>query len=274
MLISALIICRNEEKVIERCLQSLLGHFDEIVIIHDGICEDNTLKIAHKYTSEVYEMSEHRGIGECWYYDGFNRCKGNWVFRIDADEYLSLELQASLKELIKNPDIDGYSFLWPMWDGCKYISTKALRKNFLFRKSRIGFLEKSHYPIKVMGQLFNSDLLVHHKPMYNNWTDETFARKQMKWALLQAKDHLKSIDDCRILGLNKADLLKEQKRKDFLYKAPLVAGLVAYLSQLTRLIMDPGLAIDKGFWISTRYATKYSYHVALEVKRLRQLSSK
>jgi hypothetical protein len=213
-----------------------------------------------------------RGLNNSWFIDGIEKCHGDWILIIDADEFLSDELRQDLWKLTNNPNIDAYSFIWPMWDGQRYISMKALRKNFLFRKNKIGFIDKFHYPIKVIGQICESDLVVHHKPVYNNWTDETFDRKQMKWALLQAKDHLKSIDDCRVLRLNKADLIKEQKHKDFVYRAPLVAGLVAYLSQLTRFVTNPSLAIDKGFWISARYGAKYSYQVALEVKRLKQLS--
>lgn len=44
--ISACLVVRNEEAVIERCLESLAGVVDEIVLVHDGECEDRTLEIA------------------------------------------------------------------------------------------------------------------------------------------------------------------------------------------------------------------------------------
>lgn len=258
MSISALIICRNEDRVIGRCLQSLRGVIDEVLLIHDGICEDNTLKIAREYTSNIFESDIRRGLNNSWFIDGIEKCHADWVLIIDADEFLSEELRQNIQQLTNDPSIDGYSFLWPMWNGEKYISVRALRKNFLFRKSRMGFLDKFHLPVRVLGTICASNYVVHHKPMYNNWTDETFDRKQKNWAVLQAKDHLKPINECRILRLSKDELRKEQKLKNFLYNWPLLTGVMAYLVQIKRLISDPYLAVDKGFWISTKYGAKYS----------------
>lgn len=52
--ISACLVVRNEEKVIERCLNSLKGAVDEILIVHDGECGDNTLKIAKKFNADIF----------------------------------------------------------------------------------------------------------------------------------------------------------------------------------------------------------------------------
>ena len=45
--ISACIVARNEEALIDRCLDSLDGVVDEVVLVHSGPCEDRTIEIAH-----------------------------------------------------------------------------------------------------------------------------------------------------------------------------------------------------------------------------------
>lgn len=274
MPISALIICRNEELVIERCLKSLQGVVDEIILIHDGPCKDSTIKIARLYTNLVIESDVARGLNNSWFIDGIEMCHGDWILIIDADEFLSDELRQNLRKLTNNPNIDAYSFIWPMWDGRKYISKRALRKNFLFKKNRIGFLDKFHYPVKILGTICESNHVMHHMPAYNNWTNEVFDRKQKVWATLQARDHLKPIDECRILRLNKDDLIREQNRKTRLYSLPVLTWALSYLDQFKRLAIEPMIILDRGFWISAKFSAKYSYHVAHEVKRLKHLSTK
>ena len=43
--VSACLVVRNEGKMIDRCLRSLAAVADEIVLVHDGECEDDTLEI-------------------------------------------------------------------------------------------------------------------------------------------------------------------------------------------------------------------------------------
>ena len=59
--ISAIIPVYHGEKTIKETLKSLEeGVVDEIIVVHDGPCKDNTLKIARKYTKKIYVQS-HKG---------------------------------------------------------------------------------------------------------------------------------------------------------------------------------------------------------------------
>lgn len=96
--VSALIVCRNEEKYIEISLQSLLGQnypddCYEIIII-DGDSDDNTLKSARMVISEYREkndscpnvsfyFNEKKILAAGWNI-GIMKAKGEYVFRIDA----------------------------------------------------------------------------------------------------------------------------------------------------------------------------------------------
>ena len=50
--LSLAMIVKNEEEVLERCLESVKGIFDEIVIVDSG-STDKTIEIAKKYTDKT-----------------------------------------------------------------------------------------------------------------------------------------------------------------------------------------------------------------------------
>ena len=85
--ISVSMIVKNEEACLEKCLKSLVG-FDEIVIIDTG-STDGTRDIAKRYTDKYYE-NEYKwadNFAEARNY-ALSKCTGDWIFIIDADEWL------------------------------------------------------------------------------------------------------------------------------------------------------------------------------------------
>lgn len=52
--ISLCMIVKNEEQVLSRCLDSLAGLMDEIIIVDTGSC-DRTREIAARYTDKIYD---------------------------------------------------------------------------------------------------------------------------------------------------------------------------------------------------------------------------
>lgn len=84
--ISAVLICKNEEEMLARCLDSLKG-IDEIIICDTG-SEDNTIKIAKQYTPNVYtdfiwcdDFAKARNYA-------LSKASGDYVLSIDCDEVL------------------------------------------------------------------------------------------------------------------------------------------------------------------------------------------
>ena len=92
--ISAVIITFNEERNIQRCLESLNGVADEIIIV-DSYSTDRTEEICRTYNDTVYQAQVHSVI--------LNRRTGPscrpvspYILSLDADEALSEELRASI----------------------------------------------------------------------------------------------------------------------------------------------------------------------------------
>lgn len=104
--LSAIIICRNEEKDIEGAIQSLLWA-DEILIV-DSYSTDNTLTIAGNYPVKILQRT----------FDNFSRQRNwaldqaahDWVLMLDADERLTPDLQHEIQDLLANtPAYAAYS---------------------------------------------------------------------------------------------------------------------------------------------------------------------
>ncbi len=106
--IAAIILTYNEEKHIKRCIDSLKGVCDEIFVI-DSLSKDNTQEIARSLGAQVYENPWKN------YATQFNWALENcpimseWIWRIDADEFLEGELGSAMKSYLAEcgADVNG-----------------------------------------------------------------------------------------------------------------------------------------------------------------------
>ncbi len=160
MKISAVIITYNEEKNIGRCLKSLEGVADEIVIL-DSYSSDKTEEICKKYKAKFYQNVFYGHIEQK--NEAIKYAKYKYVLSLDADEALSKSLKKSIIEAKKNFFNDGYIFnrmtnycgkwikysgwypdkklrLWNKEKG-KWAGENPHDKYELEKKSKIGFLE-------------------------------------------------------------------------------------------------------------------------------------
>lgn len=191
--ISACLILRNEEKNIERCLESLEGAVDEIIIVHDGKCSDDTVKICRRYTDAIFERP-FAGYMEAHLPFAFKQAIGDWILRIDGDEFLSEELGKNLKILASSDEAEAYSFVWPIWDGEKIVAEKGYRKLSLFKKDKISFISIIHFIPKIEGKIKMVDFTIYHRPDYNDFSLGTFIKKWIPRARLDASTYFKKIE--------------------------------------------------------------------------------
>lgn len=103
--ISAYIVTLNEEKRLGKTLQALKKVADEIFVIDSG-STDKTQEIAEKYGAK-FLFHKWKNISAQKHY-GQELCQNDWVLSLDADEVLSPELIAEIKEKMKNPAADAY----------------------------------------------------------------------------------------------------------------------------------------------------------------------
>ena len=232
MKISFFTIIHNEEKLLDRCLDSIKDIADEIILIHDGPCTDNSIKIAEKYNCKIYISEKNLGIGEKHYLKALSMCVNDWVFKIDADEYLHTEDKDKILSLTNSNDYSGYYFIWPLsWDGNSYRGGYSLTKLCLFKKSEIGYISIFHLPIILKGKGKEVDIVLEHKPLKFMGSKE-FKDKLLKWARLQAEDMTKNLRNFETYNLDHKELDKELKKlelKKMVYKFPILTFFLSFI---------------------------------------------
>jgi len=105
--ISAVIITFNEERNIVRCLKSLEGIADEILVV-DSFSTDNTMKLCQQvgvhFISHAFEGYMQQKKWAC------AQAAYDHILSLDADEVLSPELRKSILEVKNDWQADGYVF--------------------------------------------------------------------------------------------------------------------------------------------------------------------
>lgn len=100
MKISVIINTWNEEKNIQRCLESVKWA-DEIVVV-DMESKDKTVQIAKKFGAKVFSH-EYTTYVEPARNFALSKATGDWILILDADEEIPLGLAKKLKKLVKEP---------------------------------------------------------------------------------------------------------------------------------------------------------------------------
>lgn len=104
--LSAVIITLNEEKNLKRCLESLSDIVDEIIIV-DSFSQDRTREISESFDAkfilhefEDYVKQKNFAVSQASF---------DHILALDADEYLSEDLRASIKDAKKTMAFNGYN---------------------------------------------------------------------------------------------------------------------------------------------------------------------
>ena len=103
--ISVVIVTKNEEKIIERCLKSVQWA-NEIVVLIDNRMIDTTPDICRKYNCVVI-FSDWLGLGLMKKL-AVDSATNDWIFSIDSDEEVSDDLKNEILAIIQSPQYNGY----------------------------------------------------------------------------------------------------------------------------------------------------------------------
>jgi len=139
--LSAAMIVRDEEHHLEACLRSIQDLVDEIVLVDTG-SEDQSVAIARRFGARVFEFAWCDDFAAARNH-GLERCRGDWILYIDADERARPYPRTDLEPALSNPDNIGCSVLLHARSG--YTPYREMR---LFRNDpRIRFEGLMHETI-------------------------------------------------------------------------------------------------------------------------------
>jgi glycosyltransferase involved in cell wall biosynthesis len=108
--LSVVIIAKNEARNIGKCLKSVEGLADEIIVFDSG-STDGTQEICRKTGAKVFE-TDWPGYGQ-QYNRALQEARCAWTFLLDADERASEKLCAEIRDVLQK-DSTHTVFLVPM----------------------------------------------------------------------------------------------------------------------------------------------------------------
>jgi glycosyltransferase involved in cell wall biosynthesis len=98
--LSVCLIIKNEEKVLRRCLESIKGIADEIIIVDTG-STDLSKSIASEYTDMIYNYEWEDDFSKARNFAA-SKASGEWIMAIDADEYVDRDSFIYFKNNLKD----------------------------------------------------------------------------------------------------------------------------------------------------------------------------
>jgi len=181
--ISSIILARDEEENIRRCIESQSGCIDEILVLVDDRTIDKTYEITKSYPCVKSSLIKWEGFAKTKQ-TALLSTSNDWVFWIDADEALTNELNAELSEFKKSqPKYNSWSvprkanFLGKWIKHSGWYPGRVIR---LFNKNTAAFNFKAvHESLLTTGEIgqLNNDLehytdptVSHYFVKFNNYT--------------------------------------------------------------------------------------------------------
>jgi len=139
--LTAIVIVRDEEHCLARCLESVAPIADELVVLDSG-STDKTVAIARSFGARV-EVTDWPGYGP-QKHRALALARGEWILSIDADERVTPELAAEIQTVVRSPASELNGYLIPFlatWCGRPvrfgdWAHTRHLR---LFRRGSASF---------------------------------------------------------------------------------------------------------------------------------------
>ncbi len=240
-MLSLCMIVRDEEKHVRKCIESVKGLVDEIVIVDTG-STDNTVKIAKEYGAKVYVQDWEDDFSKAKN-EALRHAAGDWILSLDADEVISKKDHERIRSLLNDKNVMGYRLVQRTYQkkgavaewrhverdcpeaigAAGYIPSKLVR---LFRREEdIRFQGVVHEVVEYSivakgGVIVETDIPIHH---YGKMFDvDRIERKKRLYQKIGEKKAALNTGDARAhrdLGIQYIELGLFKEAKDVLIKA-------------------------------------------------------
>lgn len=164
--ISVCMIVKNEEAVLGRCLDSLRGIADEIIMVDTG-STDRTKEIAARYTDKIYDFTWIDDFSAARNF-AFSKATKEYIYSADADEVLEeqdREKFLKLKQVLL-PEIEIVEMIYVNPTDCNmaYNFIKEPRPKLFKRLREFRWIDPIHETVALDPLVYSSDIEIQHKP--------------------------------------------------------------------------------------------------------------
>ena len=164
--VSVCMIVKNEQKVLQRCLESLKGLYEELIIVDTG-STDNTKNIASAYTNKIYDFVWTDDFSAARNF-AFSLCTQQYIYTVDADEVLDETNRNKFLLLKQNilPEIEIVQMYYvnSKNENSVYNFQKELRPKLFKRLREFVWIDPIHERVRLQPIVYDSDIEILHMP--------------------------------------------------------------------------------------------------------------
>lgn len=164
--VSVCMIVKNEQKVLQRCLESLKGLYEELIIVDTG-STDNTKNIASAYTNKIYDFVWIDDFSAARNF-AFSLCTQQYIYTVDADEVLDETNRNKFLILKQNilPEIEIVQMYYvnSKNENSVYNFQKELRPKLFKRLREFVWIDPIHERVRLQPIVYDSDIEILHMP--------------------------------------------------------------------------------------------------------------
>lgn len=168
--ISLCMIVKNEEKVISRCLKSIMSAVDEIIIVDTG-STDSTKEKAIAYTDKIYDFEWIDDFSAARNFS-FSKAEKDFIMWLDADDIITEENAAKLTELKNNlNNIDAVMMKYnTAFDEDGRPTFSFFRERLIRRSIPHRWMGRVHEVIEYTGKTIYSDISIEHQSVKTEYS--------------------------------------------------------------------------------------------------------
>lgn len=163
-------IVKDEEKVLERCLESLKGLVDEIILVDTG-STDATKRIAARYTDKIYDFEWVDDFSAARNYS-FSKATKDYIYVADADEVIDEENRQRFlflkQSLLPEIDIVQMKYANQLSFNTTYNFDEEYRPKLYKRLRSFQWIEPIHESVILTPIIYDSEIVIQHMPISNH----------------------------------------------------------------------------------------------------------
>lgn len=226
--ISAVVLSRNSEKEIGRCLASLKGWADEVILV-DGQSTDRTLAIAKDAGAKAYS---HEFLGAFAKERNFGTdiAQGEWVLQLDSDEVVTEQFKQKCDEVLPSTQCVAFKFKRKnIFLGHEFLHGGWYHwSQHLFKKGCASYEGRVHERMIVGKEVGTLDADIRHYPFASI---TQFLQRQNRYTDLQAQDIIDAAKELSLKAVRYQLTVKSMKlfRKIFFKKRGYKEGVYGYI---------------------------------------------
>ncbi len=165
--VSVCMIVKNEEEVLERCLNSLSTIADELIIIDTG-STDKTKEIASRYTDKIYDYGWQNDFAHARNFS-FSKATMDYIYTADADEVIDevnrKRFMKLKRAMLPEIEIVQMKYTNQLQFGTTYNYEVEYRPKLFKRLREFMWINPIHETVTIEPVIFNSDIEIIHMPI-------------------------------------------------------------------------------------------------------------